>query len=292
MQYNLKIQTIHRLGFLFLTAVVLVCWQLDFTVNESILIKALAIGVLLAGIPHGAIDPVLAKKFGVWRTGTGLLMFALAYVAVAALMVVIWILAPSLTLAAFLLLSVWHFSGDWLQDLSRKESLPISLSLLTLPALFHITEVAQIFRLLTGEDATILTTSMATIAPIATLLAASSAIKAGMQGIDHGMEILVLLVCAALMPPIWFFLIYFCFLHSPRHILKTLNDNDGNTLLSSALLFTGITLVLAVIALLALPAISLDERILKVVFIGLFALTVPHMILIDFLKTGEHSEPE
>ena len=36
-------------------------------------------------------------------------MFALAYVAVAALMVVIWILAPSLTLAAFLVLSVVAF---------------------------------------------------------------------------------------------------------------------------------------------------------------------------------------
>lgn len=282
MQNDLTAQTIHRGGFLFLSIAVLVFLQLDVTVNESILIKVLAIGVLFAGIPHGAIDPVIAKRFGVWKSGIDFVLFLLTYLAVTGLMIGAWVLAPTLTLTIFLLLSVWHFSGDWLPSIQRKECLWISLSILTLPALFHSAQVTEIFRLLTSEDSTILVSAMVAIAPVASLLAIYSIIKASSKGFGNAVEIVVLMVCAAAMPPLWFFLVYFCFLHSPRHILKTLKDIDGKALLNTALFFTAITLVLAVVAVLLLPVSSLDERILKVVFVGLFALTVPHMILNDF----------
>ena len=286
----MSLHAVHKTGFLVLTTTVLIGLQFGLVVDQSILIKALAISVLVAGIPHGAIDPALAQRFGVWQTRKDLFIFSFVYLAIAAAMVFTWYLLPTLTLVVFLLLSVWHFSGDWSRTIDRSASLPISLSILTLPALFHTSEVELIFRSLIGESAAVLTSAMATIAPIATLLAVYSAVKASTSGIVNALEILLLLACATLMPPLWFFLVYFCFLHSPRHILHSLQDHGSDALLNTALTFTALTVVLAAIAIVVLPTPSIDERLIKVVFIGLFALTVPHMILNDFLNRGESYE--
>jgi lycopene beta-cyclase len=71
-------------------------------INWSIL----AIGMILIGIPHGAMDHVLTIGK---RSARSLGLFILGYVAKGMLMLAIWMMSPLLGLIIFLLYSMWHF---------------------------------------------------------------------------------------------------------------------------------------------------------------------------------------
>ena len=66
----------------------------------------LGIGLLLIGIPHGAMDHVLTIGE---RSARSLGLFILGYVAKGILMLSIWIISPLLGLILFLIYSMWHF---------------------------------------------------------------------------------------------------------------------------------------------------------------------------------------
>ena len=86
-----------------------------------------------------------------------------------------------------------------------------------------------------------------------------------------------------LMPPLWSLCIYFCAWHSRRHISRMLSDLSSPRLGWIMMIsLTLITMLLALLAALWLPATTLwTAAVVQVFFIGLFALTVPHMLLID-----------
>jgi lycopene beta-cyclase len=81
----------------------LLCKQYELElINWSIL----AIGMILIGIPHGAMDHVLTIDE---RSGKSLALFILGYMAKGIFMLAIWIMSPLLGLIIFLLYSMWHF---------------------------------------------------------------------------------------------------------------------------------------------------------------------------------------
>jgi len=90
---------------------------------------------------------------------------------------------------------------------------------------------------------------------------------------------------AALLPPLLLFTIYFCCLHSLRHFSATIRSipRAGRALAIAALL-SGVV-VLAAGSFLQTVANegpdALARGLAQTIFIGLAALTVPHMILVD-----------
>ncbi|NBP65256.1 MAG: hypothetical protein EBU66_11450 [Bacteroidetes bacterium] len=66
----------------------------------------LAIGLVMIGIPHGAMDHVLTIRD---RSSRSLALFILGYIAKGMLMLAIWIMFPLAGLSIFLLYSMWHF---------------------------------------------------------------------------------------------------------------------------------------------------------------------------------------
>ena len=100
-------------------------------------------------------------------------------------------------------------------------------------------------------------------------------------------EILFLLIIFYLFDPLLSFAIYFCFFHTYKHLkhlIKNiyLNLTNKKFVIYSTLVFTAISWVggLGIIYYLV-QNLSLYESILKVIFIGLAALTLPHMLLVD-----------
>ena len=100
---------------LFTTAVILAGVFVAASVDLPALplLIALLIGVSLFGLPHGALDPLIAQRAELWTGPLGFIAFNAAYIAIAALTVAIWLLVPAIALAGFLLISAWHFAGDW-----------------------------------------------------------------------------------------------------------------------------------------------------------------------------------
>ena len=85
---------------------------------------------------------------------------------------------------------------------------------------------------------------------------------------------------------IFAFSFYFCFIHSFNHVKRILpslrNNLSDKNIKNMFLFFTILTWLLGFLILTYLNYnSSLDHSIIKVTFIGLAALTFPHMILVD-----------
>ena len=101
------------------------------------------------------------------------------------------------------------------------------------------------------------------------------------------LEILFLLLIFYFFDPLLSFSIYFCFFHTYKHLkhlIKNIYSNLTNKkfVIYSTLIFTVISWIGGlVIVYYLVQNLSIYESILKVIFIGLAALTLPHMLLVD-----------
>ena len=100
-------------------------------------------------------------------------------------------------------------------------------------------------------------------------------------------EISFLFLIFYIFDPLLSFAIYFCFFHTYKH-LKHLFKNiysqlpNKSFVIYSTVFFTFISWIGgALIIFFLINNFTLYESIIKVIFIGLAALTLPHMILVD-----------
>jgi Brp/Blh family beta-carotene 15,15'-monooxygenase len=82
--------------------------------SEIYMYSLIAIGLLLIGIPHGAVDHLLKKD------SRPLIYFIAKYLLLMALNFILWIYSPKFALALFLLYSSFHFGESELQRLAEK----------------------------------------------------------------------------------------------------------------------------------------------------------------------------
>lgn len=261
------------------------------TLRGQVLLLAPAVAVL--GLPHGALDLPMAEVLWPLRTRRDRTVFFIRYIGIAASVGLLWWLAPGAALAVFLIYSALHFSGDWREDgpLWRVAG---GASAIGAPAAFHLQEVATIFAAL---GPAVHADTIAQITAACGLAAGACAVLAILLtgGFAHRhlaiLELAAIWLGAAILPPLLFFTVYFCLLHSVRHLTLTLDAlPDRSHALRSAAAITVVTLVGAGVGvgLLVLGAqVDAETSLMRVLFIGLAALTVPHMVLVDlFSRTG------
>ena len=95
--------------------------------------------------------------------------------------------------------------------------------------------------------------------------------------------------------PLVAFTIYFCFLHSIRHIISLMSELDNNDLKNGFKIFTKkalpLTILTAIFCLIGLYFLSntynFNSSILKIIFIGLASLTFPHILLEYLIEKNE-----
>jgi len=238
--------------------------------------------VALVGLPHGALDPLVAHKAGLWRTPAALAGFLAAYLLLAGAAGLLWFFAPIVALTAFLAYSAWHFSGDWRGELPLGPRLCAGLAIVSASALLHADLVTQYFSLLAGpRGAAILVQFLPWIAVPALAGMTIAAARCLRDQPRIGAELAVLAAAVVVLPPLVFFLLYFCGLHSPRHLLHAAQGLNRNVALTTAIGLTILTVALGALLFVLAPPGPLDDRLLQLTFIGLAVLTVPHMILIE-----------
>jgi Brp/Blh family beta-carotene 15,15'-monooxygenase len=100
--------------------------------------------------------------------------------------------------------------------------------------------------------------------------------------------LLVLLIGGVWLPPLIFFAVYFCALHSPRNFLIEWGQWEGSGTQRRILLLTytgaAAASMAALLWLQARMALSLEAALARTLFIGLAALTVPHMALAYWVR--------
>ena len=256
-------------------------------------------GIVMIGLPHGALDGAVAMHIGLVKKLSNLIKFMLAYISLAVFVVIVWMFFPTFSLIAFLGISLLHFgygdakNGEGITKFA--EAVAHGGLVIVGISQFHRGEVDEIFYYLIKQDTSTIwlamnIASIGVIAAIATcLLQTSKDIKWS----STTLELLLVGVVIAITPPLLGFSIYFCLIHSARHfsrIYRMVKQNVANTTIKTqAILFTVACWLAAVVAFVLFADFSdPGPTILRIIFIGLAALTVPHMILIDGLLNDKN----
>ena len=241
--------------------------------------------LLLLGMPHGAFDVVFARKLCGVAGLKGWALFSLFYVGLSAAVVGLWVVIPTLFLCAFLIFSALHFGGDPAGGVSRLTRGLYGGAVIVLPALWHGLELQRLLGLVAGPA------SAAFVAPVLSQLApswlAATVLACALQARTSRLAACESAALAALSlaaPPLAAFTVYFCAMHSPRHILLTLAGLQAAELRGALALALWPTLAVLVMAALLggwVSDLPVEARVMQVVFVGLAALTLPHMVLLE-----------
>ncbi len=255
----------------------------------SPMLQVVLLGVLVAvlGLPHGALDPLIARRAGVWRTPLGFAAFNTVYIVIVVGVVLLWLVAPVLSLVAFLIVSALHFGSDWNADRGVWLRFLAGFGLLSVPAFSHPDQVGAAYVVLAGAGGATVAGVQAELAPLALAGLLVAAVAAVRHRPHESVEIVLTSVLALACEPLLFFLVYFCALHSFRHLRAGFAEERGGGRLPTLIVAVyTVAPILAVGALLFVigPGGVIPEQILQVVFIGLAGLTVPHMIVVTHEK--------
>ena len=243
--------------------------------------------IVSLGIPHGALDPIFAKELPQVKSRASWAGFVMCYLLLASLVVCLWWISPALFLMGFLAISVLHFSGDPAPGATFWLRLLYGGAVITLPFLWHADEGGRLFSLLVGRDAAL---------PVAAglhLIAGPWLAGLALVTVCNGrrdwllaLEVSAVSSLALAATPLLGFAVFFCGMHSMRHILRT-QKYSGLTPLRLALMAVLPMLAVFLIAALGwtlLPDSPIDERMLQFLFVALAALTVPHMVLVERVR--------
>lgn len=258
----------------------------NFWLKEDLQIQLFILIILLisTGLPHGAIDPGLARRVGLWSGGRGLLKFSIGYLLISLMIVAFWFLLPGLIVILMLFLSAWHFSADWTEYYPRLACLAISTAVICLPTLFYPSDCIEIFNVLAPMSSYMIVSTMAVLSIAATLFVSLFILSSRKKNVAVIIELVALLLVAIALPPIAYFTVYFCLLHSPLHLKNSLEKLGYFEVLLYAVPFTILSLGGGAYLFMFLPRIEISYQLMQVVFVGLFALTVPHMLLINLIN--------
>jgi Brp/Blh family beta-carotene 15,15'-monooxygenase len=250
--------------------------------------------VVIVGLPHGAFDGVVSIYLGYSARSYFSLSFIGCYIGLSCLVVYLWLILPVASLIIFLAFSIIHFGlGDaratrgwfrWIQALSHGSVVVAGVSQ------SHRSEVGRIFYYLSDG----MVVPIWHFIDMVSVIAVGAMIFYGWKAIWEYrwrlgfLEIIILYIVFTQVPPLVGFAFYFCCIHSTRHLLTIKKSMQSMIIGRMAYFQTG---GLTVITWLAggvafwycVSEFTLESSILRVIFIGLAALTVPHMLLIDFI---------
>jgi len=271
----------------FLCAAAVACVAAMFgarlAVQTELLVAAGLIG--LAGLPHGAIDPLLAARVYRFSRPGEWAIFAACYAGLALSVVLLWLLAPVVFLTGFLLVSLLHFSEDLVTGVPWLSRVVYGATVVVLPALRYGPETDRLLGLVAGADAAVPVTMLLSQSAWPLLVAALlCAVIEGRRRPMTGAEIAGVAVLSACAPPLVSFTVFFCLMHSLRHLLRAAMGEGTmsvRALVRAAAWPMVGTGAAALVAWRLLGAQSLDAAVMQLIFVGLAALTVPHMVLVE-----------
>ena len=152
----------------------------------------------------------------------------------------------------------------------------------------HAAEVSQLFASLAGTPAAQAIVAALQWAAWPWVAAIGlAAIVSAKRELAHSIELVSITALLTLAPPLIGFTLFFCGMHSARHVLRT-RDYCSHGTLRHLLRIAGwpmlVTVAGVVIAWWLSDGKPLDTRLVQILFVGLAALTVPHMIIVERVR--------
>lgn len=235
--------------------------------------------IMSFGVSHGASDSIV-----IWDTFSKLKAKALAfftYLFIVFLGLFLWFQSPALGLIILLLMSIFHFGESdlaYLKKASRSIKLSWGFAMTLLPIIFFEKDVKAIFDLLVNFDISLKVffvlkiLTLFFICNFLFLVYISNVIKRKDKTLLF-LEFLITIFLASFLEPLYWFIIYFCFLHGIRALIYL-----GINSLRDLIFLTIFTLPVTFFAYFVLYK-NLQIEYLNTIFSILMALTISHMLL-------------
>jgi Brp/Blh family beta-carotene 15,15'-monooxygenase len=266
---------------------------------------------LSIGISHGSLDNLKGKKLFQILGFNNFLFFYLSYILIALLIIILWIIIPYISLIIFLIVASYHFGKEDTQFLISENSnynqllffLKGSLIVFA-PLYFHFDETISIFKLLLIDnesfynflnfvEANNVLLYFIILSTLSNILLFAQKFK--LKNFTIFLDYFSIIIINFYFSPLVAFTIYFCFLHSIRHIISLMSELDNNDLKNGFKIFTKkalpLTTLTATFSLIGLYFLSntynFNSSILKIIFIGLASLTFPHILLEYLIEKNE-----
>ncbi|MFM7136672.1 MAG: Brp/Blh family beta-carotene 15,15'-dioxygenase [Planctomycetota bacterium] len=264
----------------------------------------LAVLVAVVGLPHGAADHRFARPRLEPILGMAWLpVFLLGYLAVGALVVGGWIVAPAATILAFFLASAWHFG----QEEPRLAVAPRRLRpvfqfargglVIWTPLVFQAEAVGAILGVAAPGDSGPAVAQATGLLVVCSWLMLATAVTAwALQGlmacrhrgrvrrvllVDNAL-VASLVVLFAVVSPLVSFPVYFCAWHSARGLRRLrieLGESWPALARSLAPLTLGAIALVGLAAWLVLGGAGWTDSLIRATFVGLSAVAMPHLLL-------------
>ncbi len=251
--------------------------------------------IFFIGLPHGSFDGAVASLVG-FKSRNDFFKFLIYYLLLFLLVIIFWLYFPITSLIIFLLFTIVHFGlCDWSFYKIKEYKIPITLThgmtVIFGIIYFNEEESFKIFQYLTSESIYLFKDYMyilyfITFSLLMYFVFLSFFEKKLRKGI---FELFLLLIIFYFFDALLSFTIYFCFFHTFKHLTHLLNNifvhlANKKFVILSTLSFTLISWIGGIIIVFYLAQnLTYYESIIKVIFIGLAALTLPHMLLVDIL---------
>ena len=267
--------------------------------------------ILIIGVSHGSLDHEKGKKlFKIFKIDS-ISIFYFTYILISTLVVIVWMLFPSISLIIFLLVASYHFGKEDTQFLINKVSFFDQLLfffkgllIILAPMFFNFNDTILIFKLLMVENESFYLTldfiESNSILPGLIAFSTFSSIYLFLKEFHLKKFIIFfdyfsILILNYILTPLVAFTIYFCFLHSVRHSMSLIYEIDKQNFTNGIKIFIKkaipLTILTGIFCLIGLYLLNnnydLDSSILKIIFIGLASLTFPHILLEYFLEKNE-----
>ena len=267
--------------------------------------------ILSIGVSHGSLDNLKGRKlFNIYGINS-FFIFYLSYILISLIVIILWIITPSISLIIFLIVASHHFGKEDTQFLINENLYHNHLLfflkgslIIFAPMYFHFDETISIFKLLLIDNElfykflNLLEANkillygiiLSTISSIL-LFAKNFELKKFTIFLDY----FSILIINYYFSPLVAFTIYFCFLHSIRHIISLISELDDKNLNNGLKIFAKkafpLTIFTAIFCFFGLYLLNntynFDSSIFKIIFIGLASLTFPHILLEYLIEKNE-----
>lgn len=255
----------------------------------------LVVGIIFLGIPHGALDIYLIQK--IVPNKKDVFRLLLFYLIGLIPMILAWELSPTGAFLFFVLYSSFHFAQSDLvfAKYTRLEFWTRFLSIFCFPFTFHTDEFLKYASYLLSDDLFAHFIPVFQIGSVVailgimamTFLSIREFIKNKAITSTQFLEHILILVLNYFLNPIYAFGIYFCFIHSIKHLVNIFSS-DIEFSIVGVLPFWAIPL-LSMFGILIFKSnlameFSLEKSYLHATMIVISAIALPHAILVNFCK--------
>lgn len=288
-----------------ITVLIFICGALLFpSAIDSVALWVVILSVGVIGIPHGAIDHIMAAElYDLNQTLKDHLQFYATYLLVMVVVGALWIVFPEAGMALFLIISIYHFGQADMEDFLANRGflnrifyvnrglliigiIIFSDPLITYPIMADAMQIDTVFFSVLMPSANV---SLVVIISVYFLISITAIVTGRIKNSATFMvDSLLLTLFLLITGPLIGFAIYFALWHSAGHIneMRDFFEERGQSLSLSefylkAIPFTIVSFIGLGLLLFINTQLNLENQFLSLMFILISVLTLPHMLIVE-----------